>query len=397
MGNMSRNLKVWLLDPAAFTLFYERPLLHALTAQGVDVRLFTSRNIYDARATQDSGSEIYFYFRLLEKFPRLNQFGKVRRITRGLHYLVDQWQLIRQIQQQKPHIVHVQWTLLPLIDRWTWQQARLQGSKILFTGHDLVPNHLSFAFAKRYFGLYRYADGVILHSEQNRESFLKWGNLLYPDEDWNARVRVIPMGIPDHHADIPQDFARQTLQIAPDVPLILFLGNIRTYKGVPVLLAAFRQVLEQMPNAHLLIAGMVTNDFGVGEIEQMAHGIPNVRLELKFIPYDLAPTYYAAADITVLPYLYITQSAVALSALSQGCPMVASDVGGLSDIVIEGETGLLVPPNEVNALAESILKLLQAPDLRRTMSLNARRLAHEKFSWEAIATRTKAVYEELLR
>lgn len=398
---MSKNLTVWMLDPAAFTLFYERPLLEGLAKIGIEPHLFTTKSIYNLPAAPHPSLETNFYFKMLEKVPVLNKFSPIRRITRGFHYPVDQSRLTRLIHSKKPEVVHVQWALIPLVDRRTWQEWHKLGCKIVFTGHDLVPNHLPAKAAKPFFELYHQADAIILHSEHNRDSLLKWVKHVFPNNDGSLaqKIHVIPMGIPDNHQDIVREEAREALQIGQNVPVLLFLGNLRNYKGVPILIEAFRKVIEKIPRAELIIAGLVMNDFeGRAEhLRDMTRNIPNVRLNLEFIPYEKASTYYAAADITVLPYLYITQSAVALAALAQGCPMVASDVGGLSDIVIHGETGLLVPPNDSDKLADALIDLLKNPDLRQKMSQNARALAQQKYSWDAIAVQTKAVYEEILK
>jgi glycosyltransferase involved in cell wall biosynthesis len=398
MGLMRAKITVRHLDPAAFTVFYERPLIRALAAQGVEAHLFTSASIYDMTPPPEPTRETHFYFRLLPKL--VNRSPLLRRPIRGLHYLYDQQRMTSQLSQQPPHIIHIHWALIPGVDKVVWRRWQQKGWRIVFTGHDLVPNHLPAGAARPYFDLYTQADALILHSAHNRDSLGAWLKRVLPSEQEKIlqKTRVIPMGIPENDRNIDRVEARQMLNLPPDVPVILFLGNIRKYKGVPVLLAAFRRVVDRLPEAHLIVAGHVTTDFpgGAVQIRQLVAEIPNVRLELQFIPYNTAPVYYAAADVTALPYLYITQSAVALSALTRGCPMVASDVGGLSDVVIHGETGLLVPPEDSCALAEALLHLLQNPELRQKMSQNARDLAHRKFGWSAIAAQTRAVYEEVL-
>jgi glycosyltransferase involved in cell wall biosynthesis len=216
------------------------------------------------------------------------------------------------------------------------------------------------------------------------------------------KVRVIPMG--NFTADrqlITREEARRELNIPPDAPTLLFFGIIREYKGLPVLLEAFRLVLQKHPQTYLVIAGYLSPQYewNEGRLRQELTRLSpnNIRLDLRYIPEAEHARFFAAADITVLPYLAITQSAVAMNALSHGSPIVASRVGGLVDVVRHGETGYLVEPQDPEGLAAAILDLLAKPELRQQMRQNARQLARQQFSWDRIAAQTADLYRELVR
>ncbi|MBZ0307712.1 MAG: glycosyltransferase family 4 protein [Anaerolineae bacterium] len=370
-------MTVWHLDPAAFTLAYERRLVQALRTCGVDACLLTSQSVYDTSPLQPF--EKHVYFRLLQRFPILNKYPLVRRVSRGLHLFYDQQQLFRHGQ---PDILHLHWLMNSIKNR--------KNLKMVLTVHDLVPNHLPEKAAHRYFRQYQQIDYLIVHSEKNAEDLRVWGKKL----GYTFKIRVIPHGTL-YEQPAPDLKIRQRLHIPPDAPLLLFFGVLQKYKGLPVLLEAFEQVRAEMPETRLLVAGYVSRTVPEGILPRLQNH-PFIHTDLRFIPDAEVPAYFAAADITVLPYMYVTQSGVALAALTQGCPMVASDVGGLSDVVIPEETGLLVPPNDAPALAQTLLTLLKNPDLRQKMSQQGRLLAHQKFNWSWIADQTRALYEELL-
>lgn len=398
-----QSLKVWQLDPAAFVPFYVRPLCAALQAAGADVQFLSTVNIYEKADVVPAFEEAYYFSLLQSRFLQpLNRTQKVRRMARGLHYLFDQGWLLRRAAIQQPHIVHVHWGLVPAWDKIIWRSWQQQGVKIVYTIHDLVPNHLPATAASRYFAFYDQADALIIHSERNQADLLAWVERVLPAHraSLSNKLHVIPMGnLYPEPAVLSQTAARQKLGLDDQRPVLLYLGNIKAYKGVPQLLAAFQQLQAQGIDAQLLIAGHVSPDYpgGEGGLHKVADDNPDIRLDLRFIPDEDIPTYFAAANGIVLPYLYGTQSAVALTALTQGCPIVATDIGGLGDVVMDDQTGWLVPPQDVDKLAEAMSKVVTlAPEKAAIMREFARQLARDKYSWASIAQKTLALYQEVL-
>lgn len=401
MQHLLSPFTIWQLDPGAFTPFYERLLCAALIEQDqpVLVRFLTTRSLYETPGSLPAFEE-HFYFPLLQRFHFLNRPEKLRKIVRGLHYLVDQGRLTVQILQHRPQIVHVQWALLPHYDSWLWDRWKRLGARIVLTVHDLVPLNMPPEAAARYFRLYDHADALILHSERNRADLAEWVGRVLPERQASllAKVRVIPMGI-FYEKSSPRSptEARRRFGLNPDALTLLYFGVIKEYKGIPVLLEAYRSLLRQMPSVQLFIVGYVSPTFPGGEegLRASVSNLPGVFLDLRYVPDADVADYFASADCAVLPYIQGTQSAVAFTSLAQGCPIIASNIGGLSDVVIPDETGLLVEPGDVSALAEAMLRLLREPALRQHMSTRAKQIAQERFGWQPIAAQTLALYHEL--
>jgi len=148
------------------------------------------------------------------------------------------------------------------------------------------------------------------------------------------------------------------MDIGPDERLALFLGLIRPYKGVDILLEAFAR-LPESSRWRLVVAGEPWGGLGEALSAQVeALGLGN-RVELKFgwAPEAEVDQLLSAADLLVLPYRNGTQSAVAPMALSRGLPVLATDVGGLGEVIDDGVSGLLVEPDCPQALVDALVSL----------------------------------------
>jgi glycosyltransferase involved in cell wall biosynthesis len=189
--------------------------------------------------------------------------------------------------------------------------------------------------------------------------------------------------------------ARLALGLPDDGPVVLHFGAIREYKGLDTLLLAFPQVKKSIPNSRLLVAGKPWGDWKpYAEIIRAASLEPDVSLFLEYIPTNRVKEFFAAADLVVLPYKHFdAQSAVALTALAFGKPMIVSNVGGLGDLVRDPRC--VVSPRDPESLAHSITWALSDPGAMKRLSADATRVAKEH-SWKRIGQSTVAVYGELL-
>jgi glycosyltransferase involved in cell wall biosynthesis len=181
-------------------------------------------------------------------------------------------------------------------------------------------------------------------------------------------------------APMPKEKARADLGQPQDIPIILFFGFVRRYKGLKYLIDAMATVKQAMPNAKLLVVG----EFWENErpyLDQIRHyGLDkNVQFVNGYLPNDQVPVYFSAADVVAMPYLEATQSGVAQLAIGFERPMISTTVGGMPDAVHQGETGLLVPPADAPALAEAILKFYR-DGLGEQFTRNIR-MSKESASW----------------
>ena len=223
------------------------------------------------------------------------------------------------------------------------------------------------------------------------------------------RIVVIPCGVDlQNFRQIDQTFARNDLGVPPHPHrMLLFVGRIEPLKGIDTLLRAMAILAEQKPelrgNICLAIVGgdrretpdqwsdemkrlrRLQGDLGIGDLVTFQGSQDQRKL----------PMLYSATDMVIVPSHYESFGMVALEAMACGAPVIASNVGGLKYTVKHGETGLLVPREDPEALAESIAKLLDDEPLR--LQMGAHGIAHaQRYSWATIAHEIKALYDHVL-
>lgn len=183
----------------------------------------------------------------------------------------------------------------------------------------------------------------------------------------------------------------------PSRPTILFVGSIIENKGAHVLVEAALRLRAKYPDLRLRLLG-----HGGADLMEQLHA--RIRAEgaeanvefCGFVPLDRLPESYRSAHVFCLPAEFEGFGQVYLEALACGCPVVASTAGGGPEAVSHGETGLLVPPNDVQATAAALDRLLGDPDLRRQMGRAGRRRVEEFFTMERYVRRVLAVYEKAI-
>jgi glycosyltransferase involved in cell wall biosynthesis len=175
-------------------------------------------------------------------------------------------------------------------------------------------------------------------------------------------VEVIPSGI-----ELPAEVGEEA-----EPPEILYAGRLSEEKGVLELVEAARDL-------NLVVAG---------DGPLRAH-VPQAR---GFVPNDELQGMYAHAAVVACPSRREGFGVACLEAMAHARPVVASAVGGLKDLVVDGETGLLVPPRDPQALRVALERLLGDRDLRRRLGAAGRERARERFSWDAVTDATIAAY-----
>jgi len=196
---------------------------------------------------------------------------------------------------------------------------------------------------------------------------------------------VIAHGIFEHLA-APQPGRDERPPFQTDKPVVLCFGLMRPYKGIDLLLEAWRGIED----AELWIAGMPRMD--IAPLRRAAP--PGVRFVARFIGDTELPAYFRRAQLVVLPYREIDQSGVLFTALAFAKPLLLSDVGGFVEVARTGAARTF-PAGDAGALHDALRGLLADPGELSEMSERARRAAGGAYSWDAIARSTIALYREL--
>ena len=237
-------------------------------------------------------------------------------------------------------------------------------------------------------------------------------------------IEVIPCGtdIENFHT-IPKAEARDQLGLGQDEAIVLYVGRFDPRKGIETLVKACARLKEGVncrvlgvdgscivPTAYALNPSKLKLVIVGGSDPDQADGQERQRIEAKVqelgladqtqfvgrVGHDVLPLYYTAADVCVIPSHYEPFGLVAIEAMACGTPVIASDVGGLKFTVVPEETGLLVPPKDVDAFANAIDRILSqeawAKKLRRQASIRVQ----QNFSWSGVAAHLSNLYRHLL-
>jgi alpha-maltose-1-phosphate synthase len=213
-----------------------------------------------------------------------------------------------------------------------------------------------------------------------------------------GRVHVIRNGIdtreyaPDPGTDVLAKYG-----VDPGRPYVIFVGRVTRQKGLPVLL---RAAAGLDPDAQLVLcAGQADTPELAAEVDGLVSGLTATRSGVRLISGMLAKReviqLLSHARVFACPSVYEPLGIVNLEAMACGAAVVASRVGGIPEVVADGETGLLVPPDDPDALAAALNALLRDRDRAAAMGTRGRARAAAEFDWTAIAAQTVALYREL--
>ena len=357
-------MRVHLVDPAAYTPPYDRALAAALARAGAEVELWTT-GFPHGDVPQAPG------VRVREAFYRWAP-GRGRRAARLAQHVPDMLRYARAARAAD--VVHFQWLPVQALDARLLPRVRPR----LLTAHDVLPREPRPGQLAGQRALYEHMDAVIVHSEHGAAR-LRDELGLDP-----ALIHVIPHGAFTALTEVEPTLPRE---LSPaEGPLVLFLGLIRPYKGVDVLVDAWRRA-DRPPAARLWIVGMPRMDVSA------LHG-PDVQTAFRFVSGEELAGAFRAADLIVLPYREIDQSGVLFTALAFGKPLLLTAVGGFPEIAAAGAAAV-VPPDDPDALAAAMTSLLADDERRARMAAAARAAAAGPYGWDAIARRTLALYASL--
>ncbi len=236
--------------------------------------------------------------------------------------------------------------------------------------------------------LARLATGIVAISKWNRDALLREGiasqkvRTIYPGIDLREFDQPGPLHAPNPLVAIPEE-----------APVVGVVGRLEQQKGVDVLLRAFPAVLERHPEAYILVVGdglqrprleVLAAELGVWERTIFAGLRKDVSALLRRF------------TVMAMPSLYEGLPVVPMEAYTAGVPVVAAAVYGVPEVVLDGASGLLVPPGEPPPLADALVSLLEDASRRAQMAEAGRRLVEERFSLRAMVEATASYYRDLL-
>jgi glycosyltransferase involved in cell wall biosynthesis len=317
-------------------------------------------------------------------------------------YIVDPiqplswWRVYRRIRRDAPDLLILQWWVpywTPSLAAISWLIKRRTKIKLVYVCHNVTPHEESGTLDHRLaWVVLRRGDAFIVHSEQDRRKLLA---LLRRPQVWRTNLPTYEVlrQLTDSSEQISS--IRSALKLEGK-QLLLFFGFVRPYKGLEYLIQALPLVREKLPDVHLLIVG----EFWTGKQAYLAYAeqagvVEHISIVDQYVPNEDLPAYFAAADVVVLPYVTATQSAVVQLAFGFGKPVITTRVGGLHEVVQDGYNGLVVPPQNEEALAAAIIRYFSeslAEPMREHIALER---DAGRFSWQEVIQALEAIERDV--
>lgn len=322
------------------------------------------------------------------QYPKLLFPGKTQDETGGeppavpVQRMIDSinpfnwYKVAKEIRKRKPDLLIFKYWLPffgPCFGTIAKYAKKNSNTKVLFICDNVIPHERrpgDVAFTKYAF---KQADFFIVQSKSVETDLLS----LLPE----AKYKFAPHPVYEiFGSPIEKLHARHTIGIDSE-RVILFFGYIRQYKGLMVLLDAIKEISKRETPPLLLVVGEFYDDENKYRSRAKELQIENyIRFVSSYVPNDEVSIYFSAADVVVLPYLSATQSGITQIAYNFDKPVIATDVGGLAEVVIDGKTGFIVAPNDAIKLADAISKYYNEVK-EKEFSENVK-IEKRKYSWD---------------
>lgn len=381
---------------------YIRELAQELGSRGIAVDIFTRRSSFDEPEIDNGIGEnvrvIYVTagpvqsLKPDEIYPYLSQFtARVMAFTTRKnvkydivysHYWLSGWVGQKLKESWGIPFVHMFHTLGQMKQRILSHNSILPDQRIR-TEVDIV------AWADR-----------IIAATPAEHSQLIW---LYRTN--RRKIQIVPPGVnTERFYPTSQLAAKRALGLDSRHKILLFVGRIEPLKAIDSIINALDVIKHDAPDVleqtRFIVIGGDPNDTQDNEMQRLRklteqHGLSDVVLFVGAKDQTVLPTYYAAATVVVMPSDYESFGMVALEAMATGTPVIASNVGGLSYLVKDSQTGYLVPVREPETIAKRITEIVTNDALSSNMGKEAATLAKE-YAWSKIADRILDTFDEIL-
>ena len=264
----------------------------------------------------------------------------------------------REVRRRKPDLVIFKYWLPffgPCFGTIAKLSTRATSTQVLYICDNVVPHERrpgDILFTRYAFNQ---GDFFIVQSDAVEKELLKY----FPQ----SQYRKVPHPVYEIFGpSIPKEEARRALEISAK-KVILYFGYVRAYKGLMILIEAMKRIRDSgvgIGDIELLLVGeFYDSEAKYRERVKDLNLESCVRFVSEYVPNDAVARYFCAADVVVLPYLSATQSGITQIAYNFNKPVIATDVGGLAEVVVDGKTGFIVPPNDSAALSSAVRRFYE--------------------------------------
>ena len=365
-----RNGKILFADPIGHMLgFHDREICNHLAGSGLNVVLATNEHY-----PYDDSKGIYKVVRIFRGIA-----GSASFITKGINYLRSLARLLQEADRFRPDLLVYYYVMQPALDQLFFSLLRRRRHKTLLAVHDVTPFVSEEGMNNGYRRLYHSVPEILTFGDYAKNELIN----TYGVGAGKVHNLFLAAECPPEPGSEKKKLACNRLGIEAEVPVILCFGQIKQNKGLEYLLQGFSMVAEHFPKAKLIVAGRPWK-VDMVPFYNLARqlGIENQTVfRSELIPECEVHEYMLAANLLVLPYTRLYQSAVLPLACSYAKPVVATTVGSITEILEDGNTGYLVRPRDGAALGNAMLEALRDPVEAERRGRNARELMQQRYSW----------------
>ena len=287
------------------------------------------------------------------------------------------WKGLQLFKKQNYDIIHLTWPL-----RYCSFVLYLLRKRMIITMHDPIPHSSQMSIKNRFerYWCIRLVPDFILLNKVQKALFMKEYGIR------ESRVHLSRLSIYTHLLE-----SASTTSLCSD-PYILFVGSIRSHKGIEYLCEAMEPITNDLPDMHVIIAGKGNFYYDISRYEKN----PHYMFINRYITNEELVTLISNSIAVVCPYIDATQSGVIMSAFALNKPVIATNVGALPEMVEDGRYGFLVPPKDSKALEKAIRQIIK-PGIAQQLSEN---IAHDysagNHAWHSIASEMQGIYETII-
>jgi glycosyltransferase involved in cell wall biosynthesis len=379
-------LKVAIIEPVGGhggMDYYDFGLCEGLASSDVDVVLHTCDE------TEINQEQL---FKVRHTYTGI--YGDAPSWVRGIRYILGSIKAFTSMILEGRKVAHFHFFHVGPRVLMNVLMARLAMRRVVITAHDVESfvSSLEVPFMSRL--AYGLAHHVIAHNQLSYDEVIRHLKVR------PKKVSVIPSGNYLHIVGNPMATgeARKKLNVSTRSKILLFFGQIKDVKRLDLLLEAMPAIVKHCPDTLLIIAGKpwkASFDKYQSQIDNL--GINDYCLShIRFIPDEEMPYYYLAADLVVLPYERIYQSAVVLMAMSYGKAVLVSDLPSMLEMIEDGSNGYVFTSNDVKDLSAKVIEALSNDSERELIASRGLECMKTEYDWADIGRKTMNLYKNTL-
>jgi glycosyltransferase involved in cell wall biosynthesis len=363
--------------------YFDFELCGSLAAAGVDVVLYTCCKTPPPPELQ---------FEVQDHFSKA--FAAGPRWRRAWAFVRGSLQSLLRARYQGCQLAHFHFFQVGVLQLLQVLLSRLLGLKVVISAHDIEPFDAAARAGRLDRWTYGLAHGLIAHNVASKHELV---TRIGVDPNKIHIVRL-GMGIEPAERLMPKPVAREHLGLDQDDFVILFFGQIKDVKGLDVLIDAVAKLRSRTSRPfRLVIAGRPWRTGFDAFAEQLARlGLEDLTTRhIRFIEDAEVESFYRSADIVALPYRRIYQSAVLLMAMRYRVPLIASDLPGMTEFVVDHVNGLVFKSESADSLAVGLQWAIEHPEALAPICEHAANLLETEFAWPKVGRDAAALYRRV--